>query len=142
MRLAGLLLCALLMCPLAHADVLTVVWTYPDQPSVPISGFHVWCGSTSGAYDPGPVAATGSAERSASISIAQPDKRFCAVTAFNEASDSMYSNEVILVSRPNAPIEFGISGMAPNSAEAPPPPPGTAPQSVQRPGARVLQPPR
>lgn len=140
--LAGLLLLA--FAPRLHADVLTVVWTYPDQPTVPISGFRVWCGSVPGGYDPGPVAATGPAERSTSVSIAQPDRRYCAVTAFNEASDSMFSNEVVLVSKPNAPVEFAISGMAPNSAEAPPPPPGSAPQSVRpgAPGARVLPAPR
>lgn len=144
MRFVLLLGLILAFIPRSHADVLSVMWTYPDQPTVPITGFRVWCGVGPGVYDPGPVAATGPAERSTQISIAQSDKRYCAVTAHNEASDSMFSNEVVLVSKPNAPIEFAISGTSPNSAEAPPPPPGTAPQSVgpQRPGVRVLPAPR
>jgi hypothetical protein len=136
MRLATLLLA--LLSPAAWADVLSVVWTYPDPPAVPIVGFHVWCGNSPGVYDQGAVAAVGASERSAQISIGQSDKRYCAVTAYNEAADSLYSNEVVLVSKPNAPIDFAISGMAPNTAGAPPPPPGSAPQAVKPGGVRAV----
>jgi hypothetical protein len=125
----------------AQADVFAVQWTYPEAPVVPITGFRVYCGAVlGGPYDPAPVAVVGSNERQTQITVAQPDKRYCVVAAFNETADSLYSNELTLVSKPNAPVDFVVSGMQPNAAGAAAQPPAQQAQpAVQRPqGARAV----
>jgi hypothetical protein len=129
-RVALFALLSALACD-ARADVFAVTWTYPDAPVVPIVGFRVYCGATPGGpYEPGPVAAVGANERQTQVTVAQPDKRYCVVAAYNEATDSLPSNELTLVSKPNAPVDFAINGMQPNASGA------AAPQQSQPAAAR------
>ena len=127
---------ALLLAGSAQADVFSVIWTYPDQPVVPITGFRIYCGlQPGGPYDGSPVAVAGTTDRMAQLTFEQSEKRYCVVAAGNETGESMPSNEITLVSKPNAPVDFRVDGMAPTGT----PPEAMTPATAARPqGARAI----
>ena len=86
--------------------VVTLSWEPPACTDYDCaSGYKVYCGSTSGVY--GTPVDVGAA---LSHPISTPGKYYCAATAYNDAGESGYSNEVFftLKSAPGAPVNLKV----------------------------------
>lgn len=95
LRLALALL--LLACSaLARAELVTLSW----DASAGADGYRVYCGASTGTYDPTPLYE--GAATSAQINITQ--ERYCAVTAYNGSGESTYSNEIRILGPPSFTI--------------------------------------
>lgn len=86
--------------------VVTLSWEPPACTDFDCaSGYKVYCGAASGVY--GPPVDVGAA---LSHPISIPGKYYCTATAYNEAGESGYANEVFftLKSAPGAPVNLKV----------------------------------
>ena len=113
LRIAVLVLCATLLPIVARAAQVTFQWDYQDPRA---TGFNLYCGPTSGIYD---IRMDVGNTTSAAVSgFTEGSTYHCAVTAYNAAEESPFSNEITVIPQAAPNPNFSMSttsGIAPLS---------------------------